>query len=187
MRRPTVVILSVLLLASLGWIGHAAMDQGSARIARELNQTLHLLAAGLWLGGLVPLGWLLLRARGPQNDVDVTLARDIVRRFSHVGYVAVALTALTGAINSFLVVRSLGAMVETEYGRLLALKILLFLAMLVMALVNRFLLSPRIDRDASALLALYRSMGCELGLGLCILAIVSVLGTLPPAIHGNTN
>src|ERR1700730_14892886 len=42
-RQPVVLLLSLGLLASLGWIGHAAMDNGSARIAHELNQTVHLL------------------------------------------------------------------------------------------------------------------------------------------------
>ena len=41
-------------------------------------------------------------------------------------YAAVALLALTGAINSLLLVGSLGAMFGTPYGRLLAFKILLF-------------------------------------------------------------
>src|ERR1700732_799781 len=56
-RRPVVLFLSLGLLASLGWVGHAAMEGGSARIAHELNQTVHLLAAGLWLRGVGALGW----------------------------------------------------------------------------------------------------------------------------------
>ncbi len=181
-RRPVVLTLSLLLLASLGWIGHAAMDEGLARIGHELNQTVHLLAAGLWLGGLVPLGWLLRRAQAAREDAAVINAtRDAIGRFSQMGYLAVALIALTGAINSFLLVGSLRALLATPYGRLLALKILLFFAMVVVALVNRFHLAPRIDRDTLALGALYRTIRLEQGLGLCILAVVSVLGTWPPA------
>jgi putative copper resistance protein D len=101
-RLPVVLILSLLLLASLGWIGHAAMDEGPAWIGHELNQRMHLLAAGLWLGGLVPLGWLLRRARAAQKDAGITLTRDAIDHFSQMGYVAVAFIALTGAINSLL-------------------------------------------------------------------------------------
>jgi len=72
------------------------MDNGAARIAHELNQSVHLLAAGLWLGGLVPLGWLLRRARAAQRDAGISLTRDAIRHFSQMGYVAVALIALTG-------------------------------------------------------------------------------------------
>jgi putative copper resistance protein D len=183
-RQPVILVISLLLLASLGWIGHAAMDEGPARLAHELNQTIHLLAAGLWLGGLVPLGWLLRRARAQQDVAGIALTAEAIRHFSQMGYVAVALIALTGAINSLLLVGSLGAMFDTPYGRLLALKILLFMAMVVVALINRFRLAPRISQDAVALNALCRTIGVEQGLGLCILAVVSVLGTWPPAIHG---
>lgn len=72
------------------------------------------------------------------------------------------------------------------YGQLLALKILLFLAMVCIALFNRFRLLPRFRREAqasAATAALARSVLCEQGLGLAILAVVSVLGTWPPAIH----
>jgi len=97
------------------------------------------------------------------------------------GYVAVALIALTGAINTLLLVGSLDAMFDTSYGRsygrLLAFKILLFLAMVVVALINRFRLAPRIFGDRAALRALGRTVALEQSLGLAVLAIVSVLGT----------
>jgi putative copper resistance protein D len=185
-RRPVVLLLSLGLLASLGWVGHAAMGDGSARIAHELNQTGHLLAAGLWLGGLVPLAWVLRQARRQPGAFAISVTRDALRNFSHMGYVAVALIALTGAINTLLLVGSLDAMFDTPYGRLLAFKILLFLAMVVVALINRFRLAPRISCDRAALRALGRTVALEQSLGLAVLAIVSVLGTWPPALYGGS-
>ena len=176
-RRPVVLILSLGLLPSFGWIGHAAMNNGTARVAHELNQTVHLLAAGLWLGGLAPLAWVLRQARRQPGDFEISLACNALRNFSHLGYVAVALIALTGAINTLLLVGSLDAMFGTSYGRLLAFKILLFLVMVVVALINRFRLAPRISRNATTLGALCRAVVLEQGLGLAVLAIVSVLGT----------
>jgi putative copper export protein len=61
---------------------------------------------------------------------------------------------------------------------------MLFLAMVVVALVNRFRLAPQISSDPAALGALCRTVGLEQGLGLSILAVVSILGTWPPAFHG---
>src|SRR6266446_5383353 len=116
-RRPVVLFLSLALLASLGWVGHAAMDDGAARIAHQLNQTVHLLAAGLWLGGLVPLAWVLRQARRQPGDFAISVTRYALRNFSHVGYVAVALIALTGAINTLLLVGTIDAMFDTSYGR----------------------------------------------------------------------
>jgi len=181
--RPVVLLLSLGLLASLGWVGHAAMDDGLARIAHELNQTGHLLAAGLWLGGLVPLAWIIRQTRRQPGNFAISLARDALCNFSHMGYVAVALIALTGAINTLFLVGSLDAMVGTPYGRLLAFKILLFLAMVVVALINRFRLAPRISGDPGALRALARTVALEQGLALAVLAVVSVLGTWPPALN----
>ena len=181
-KRPVVLILSLGLLASLGWVGHAAMDDGAARIGHELNQTGHLLAAGLWLGGLAPLAWVLRQARLPPGEIS--LVGVALRNFSHMGYAAVAVIALTGAVNTFLLVGSLGALPGTSYGRLLALKILLFIGMVVVASINRFRLAPRISDDPGVLRALRRTVALEQCLGLAVLAVVSVLGTWPPTVSG---
>jgi copper resistance protein D len=182
-RRPTAILaLSLLLLASLAWIGHAAMESGAMGIAHALNQTVHLVAAGLWLGGLLPLGWWLRRARTRRDDRGLIMTRDAIRHFSQMGYIAVAVIALTGVINSFLLVGGFSALIETRYGRLLGVKVLLFLAMVAIALVNRLYLAPRLSSNPAALGALCRTVGLEQGLGLCILAVVSILGTLPPAL-----
>ena len=182
-RRPVVLILAFGLLASLGWIGHAAMEEGAARAGHELNQTGHLLAAGLWLGGLVPLAWF-LRRTGRLPD-EISLVSLALRNFSHMGYAAVALIALTGAVNTFLLVGSFGALLGTAYGRLLVVKILLFIAMVGVASVNRFHLAPQISVEPGALGALRRTVAFEQCLGLAVLAVVSVLGTWPPAFHGH--
>jgi putative copper resistance protein D len=185
-RMPAILALSLLLLVSLAWVGHAVEGRGPVRLVHQINQMLHLLAAGLWLGGLLPLAWLLGRARSPSGTEWTAIAREVVPRFSQVGYVAVALLAATGALNTLLLVGSTRALVDTPYGRLLGLKILLFLAMVGLALFNRFRLLPRLQREPQDLrvaAALTRTILCEQGLGLVILAVVSVLGTWPPAIH----
>jgi len=64
-RMPAILVLSLLLLVSPGWVGHAVEGQGVTSLVHQFNQMVHLLAAGLWLGGLVPLTWLLARAAVP--------------------------------------------------------------------------------------------------------------------------
>ena len=93
---------------------------------------------------------------------------------------------MTGALNTLLLVGSTHALLGTPYGRLLALKIVLFLAMVTVAVFNRFRLLPRLRREpqpSATIAALTRSVLFEQGLGLAILAVVSVLGTWPPAVH----
>jgi hypothetical protein len=55
--------------------------------------------------------------------------RDVVPRFSHMGYPAVALLAATGAINTLLLVGNVDSLAGTPYGRVLSLEILLFSVM----------------------------------------------------------
>jgi copper resistance protein D len=183
---PAILVLSCLLLVSLGWVGHAVEGQGVVRLVHQINQMVHLLAAGLWLGGLLPLAWLLARARSRSEAAWISLARDVVPRFSQMGYAAVALLAATGTMNSLLLVGNFEALVGTPYGRLLGLKIMLFSVMVGLALINRFRLLPRLRREpqpSAPIAALARSVLFEQALGFAVLAVVSVLGTWPPAIH----
>ncbi len=176
---PTLVIAG-LSLASLGFVGHASDMEGLPGLGHELNQAVHLLAGGAWLGGLLPLYALLRRARPDDPAIP-----DGVAHFSQMGYVAVALIAATGVVNSCMLVGSVGALFGTAYGRLLSVKIALYLIMVAIALVNRLTLAPRLGRDDTAPGRLARSVIVEQALGLAVLAAVSVLGTWPPAAMGH--
>ncbi len=80
----------------------------------------------------------------------------------------------------------------TAYGQLLLVKIALFAALVALATVNREVLTPRLSatpRGAKqraselALRGLRRNSLIEAGLGLGVLSIVAVLGTMVPAAH----
>lgn len=179
------VALSALLLVSLGWVGHAADEQGAVGIGHEINQSVHLLAAGIWLGGLVPLAWLAWMARSGSQRWHILL-RAALPQFSHMGYVAVAFVALTGTVNTILLVGSVDGLTGTLYGLVLLVKVALFLLLVTVAMINRFVLVPRIGQEATpsgGTGALLSMVAIEQMLGLAIIAVVSVLGTLPPAIH----
>jgi putative copper resistance protein D len=180
-RGPTaVLLLAGILLASLGWVGHAAVDQGVRGVAHKLNHSLHLLAAGIWLGGLAPLGWLLQPPRERRRPEELRQLGRVLRQFSRIAALAVGLLAITGAINTVLMLGGREAPLATAYGRLLIAKIALYLVMVGLALSNRFRLAPRIARDPGAIGRLCCAVVLEQGLALAILAVVSVLGTLPP-------
>jgi len=176
--------LSALLLASQAWIGHAAMGEGLAGGLRLAIQATHLLAAGAWLGGLLPLGALLAAARHDAQGPTAAAARTALIRFSDMGVIAVGLIVLSGIANVGFMLHALDAFGTTTYGRVLALKLALFLGLVAVATVNRYRLMPRIARqpepDAPLLARIGRNVVVEQALGLLVLAAVSVLGTLPP-------
>jgi len=67
------------------------------------------------------------------------------RRFSALGVVMVATIFISGIVNTWNLVGSIEGLIDTAYEPLLVVKIALFLAMVSVAAVNRFRLSPRLQ------------------------------------------
>ena len=151
---------------------------------------LHFIAASAWMGGLVPLALLFSTVRRNRSLGWVFLARDAARRFSTLGVISVGTLLVSGIVNAWVLVGSLHALIVTPYGQLLVLKVAVFAIMLVFAGVNRFLLVPKLtssletDGQTDVLRQLTRSSVVEAALGFTIFAIVGMLGTLHPVIHG---
>lgn len=168
------------LIALPALVGHAGASPGMAGNFHLVSDMVHLLAAGAWLGGLPAFALLLARARSEPGWDDVAVTA--TRRFSVVGILSVGGLLASGLTNSWYLLSGPRDLVTTDYGRLVALKIGLFAAMVTLAAVNRFYLTPRLP-ERSALRALLRNSIAEIGLGLCVVLFVAVLGTLPPAAH----
>lgn len=171
-------------LASLAWSGHGAMDEGTLRFWHFLSDILHLLAAGAWLGAMLAL---VLMARGPLDEARIRSLAFAVRRFEWIGAVIVLTLSITGVVNYlFIVGARLGEILLGTYGMLLAIKVLLFAGMLVLAALNRFHLGPALAQALRnghyviAANALKRSVAVELAIALLIVALVAWLGTLSP-------
>ena len=104
------------------------------------------------------------------------------------GYVAVAVLMLTGLGNAAFLIPDAGFLLTTDYGRVLLLKLGLFVLMLVFAARNRFGLMSRLASPSAVpmsvaeptLSALRRSVLCEQVLGVSVLAVANILGALPP-------
>ena len=177
------------LTAGLAWAGHAGSTLGDMGSLHLTADGLHLLAAAAWIGGLVSLVLLLVGAQRNQTIASASFARHAVGRFSALGVVSVATLLATGTVNTWILVGSFHALVVTEYGRLLMVKMVAFAVMLAFAAFNRLWLTPRLVSSSgneprlAALHQLARNSMVEIALGLVIFAIVGLLGTLHPAIH----
>lgn len=182
--------LAALLLASLAWAGHGAATAGAAGDLHLAADILHLCAAGIWLGTLAPLALLLAEARRAGEERGAAAARIAVRRFSVLAIAAVLVLLGSGLVNTWFLAGSVPALVGTEYGRLLLGKVALFLLMLVIAAVNLLRLGPRLADPGGTrgtawrtLAQLRRNALLEAAIGLGVLAIVGLLGILPPGLH----
>lgn len=184
--------LAVGLLMAQAWMGHAATGEGLRLVYQALADGLHLLASGIWLGGLPLLVFVLSWALRRDDPSAEALAAEATRRFSALAFVCVSGLLITGGANTWELVGTIPALVGTSYGRLLLLKIGLLLPLLSLAALNLLRDKPSLARAVhdqgrrdvrQSLRRLRRNVGGELLCGSLILLIVGALGILPPAYH----
>ncbi|MFI8218646.1 copper resistance protein CopC [Streptomyces sp. NPDC085932] len=116
--RPVVRVSGTALAVALA-LTWAMAEHASAGIQVPVamaSSVLHLLATGVWLGGLVAL--LLTLRRAPVDGLA-----EVVPRFSRVAFTSVAVLAVTGLYQSWRGLGSLSALTGTSYGRLLLAKL----------------------------------------------------------------
>jgi len=170
--------VSAALLASLGLVGHAAMQTGAEGVLHRANHALHLMTTGAWLGGLVPF----VMCLGAYHRAH--LRREAVKammRFSFWGHFIVAAIVLTGAINIALTSGRAPIPPDTPYLALLDAKIVVVAIMISLAVFNRYVLAPRLKPGAQALALLCLTSTAEVALGAIAVGLVSVFALLDPA------
>ncbi len=180
------LVLATGILIGPAWIGHAGATPGTAGAFPLAADVLHLLAAGAWVGGLPPLA-MLLAAAWRQKDLHwAAVTATTVQRFSLLGVISVTALLASGIVNSWYQVGTLNNLVVTTYGQLVVIKIALFAAMLALASVNRFYLTPRLA-TAGTIGRLCRTSVLESVLGLAAIVVVGFLGAMAPASHAHHN
>jgi putative copper export protein len=157
--------------------GHAAALPDGEGTALWVVETLHLGAAGGWLGMLAPL-FLWLPAARPDQAIAA------VRRFSGVAAVLVGVIAASALAQADALIGRVQALVTTDYGRLAAFKLVLFAVLLGFAVRNRFILTPALagPAPAAALPALRRGVMLSALFGLFVLFAASLLATWGPVL-----
>jgi copper transport protein len=179
-----VPLLALAFLPGLG--GHAGVRQPVA-VLLPVN-VLHVLAAGAWIGGLAVLVLALPPAVRSLGGVERTQLRaGVVSRFSTLALAAVAVLLAGGILQSLLQLADVRGLVETPFGRAIALKIAVVVALLACGAVNRRRTIPALARAAAggvpddrASVALRRTLRIEIALGVAALAISGALAGYQP-------
>jgi putative copper resistance protein D len=188
-RDSTKASLAMVVLASLAGVSHAVASASNAGLLALVGDLGHLITAALWPGGLVPLAVFLRAERRVTGGGNWSLVAHVTQRFSALSLVAVAFLAVTGILNAYFVVGSFRGLWATNYGRLLLVKIGLFLSMIGFGAWNLVVLKPEIIRlglvnqqegPPTTITLLIRSLICETFLAACVLLVVGFLGVTPP-------
>lgn len=155
---------------SLAMTGHAATAPPEALTRPAVF--LHGLGVAFWIGALAPLVALVSK--------PTTAPIAVVSRFSRVAVPAVGVLALTGLGLSIVQLEKPAALIETRYGLILVVKLILVAVLLALAAFNRFRLIPALAGARKAAATLKRSIMLESIVALAILAVVAGWRFTPP-------
>lgn len=185
------LIGSAVLLLAPSWTGHAMLSVKHFRLA-VIADWLHLLTAGLWVGGLfhLALSWRSVSALVPQDRRAIFL-HQVIRSFTRVAVPGVVLLLLAGSYNTWAHVPKVSALWLTPYGQALALKLLFVLLMLFVGAINNYYSGKRAARQISEDVdaktdnqlqrGFVRSVRFEAALGIIVLLVTAALVFLTPA------
>jgi copper resistance protein D len=171
-------VLAVVILAASLMTDHAASRMEN-RLYLVTITTIHVLATGIWIGGLPFLMLSLFRAR------DHTTRWYITQRFSRSALLGVGALVLSGLALSFSYIGSVQEILGTAYGVMVSAKALMLGGLLVLGGVNFLLLR---DRDKGNVMPrLRRLVEAEVGIGITIILTAASLTSQPPAIDQPTD
>ncbi|KHE06864.1 MULTISPECIES: copper homeostasis membrane protein CopD [Citrobacter] len=170
------LMLTIAQFILLAGVGHATLHSGIAGAIQQVNHALHLVCVAAWFGGLLPVLYCMQMAQGRWREQAI----NTMMRFSRYGHLFVIGVLLTGIMNALFIV-GFSVPWHMAYGQLLLLKGALVMLMVAIALVNRYVLVPRMRQDNRSMTLYFVWMTkLEWGIGAVVLAIVSLFATLEP-------
>lgn len=181
-------VAGILACSSFAWMGHGAATQGAPGYVHLAADIAHSLAAGVWIGALACFLVLTVSNVRSRNH-DQALCTSLLE-FSNIGSIAVTVLAISGVINGWFLIgpSHILDIYSSAYGQIFLAKLLVFTGMLLLASLNRYFLTPALERGLrnesyrdDALRRLRISVGLESAAALVLLGLVAWLGTLAPA------
>lgn len=133
---------AVLAILGLALTSHASARE-SWRAAAIASVIVHQWSVALWTGGLIQL----LIARPYERESDRPMP---IQRFSRYALYLAAAGILTGSINAGLILPTLASLWESDYGKVLIVKVILLVPVLVLATFHRATLKRALERAAAA-------------------------------------
>jgi copper transport protein len=139
------------------------------------SDVIHLVAAAVWLGGIVALV-LAFRAIGDARPLAA-----MVRRFSDVALIAVVVVSATGVTMAWIILPSAGELTSTGYGLALLLKAALVVIVIALGAYNRYRLVEAVeDRSDRARRWLGKIVSAEFALLIAVVGVTAVMVTRSP-------
>jgi putative copper resistance protein D len=171
----TVVLAAAALLClavSFAVLGHVSQ----LTIVSRLMLVLHVSAICLWVGSFVPLYMLCSPAIPEQPDVDRQALQTLMVLFGQAAWIVLCALFISGLWLTWHLLDSPAALLNSTYGQLLLLKLLLVAGLLALSARHKFGLVPALMLVGA--LHLRRSIRTQIGLAALILLVTAVFTTV---------
>jgi putative copper export protein/methionine-rich copper-binding protein CopC/mono/diheme cytochrome c family protein len=153
-RRRLTITLGLLLLSALLPLPHALISHASATNPGHQEAVaadyVHLLAMGVWAGGLGTLIVVLTTGGALESAGRRAVLARAIPRFSAIALTCWVALGLTGLYSAWLQVGAIDGLFDTRYGRALIYKLLILAVVLVIAATNLTIVSRRVRQSAPA-------------------------------------
>jgi len=139
--------LGLVLFTTMALSGHAAAVKSSLVLVAVMADWFHLLAAALWVGGMMAIAALYVPVLHTRSMVERTRSlMTVLPSFTPWAVSGVILLAVTGPFSATTQFSTWQQLLTTLYGQLLLIKMLLVGALLVTSTLHVFVLRPRLAR-----------------------------------------
>jgi copper transport protein len=178
--------LAAAVVATGGLVSHgAAVVEGRWVVLGA--QALHLLAMASWAGGLLGFATVFWRAEPARTMGPAARLALAIPAFSGLALLAVGSLAVSGLVLARVHLTQWGELVATPYGRWLAAKLAVFVAMLLLGAWHQMWVQPRLVRlvergePTPGPIPRFRcTVRVEAALGVVALGLAGFLGVTPP-------
>ncbi len=142
------LLLGTLLFIAITMSSHAAAVSSNVLPFAIVDDWLHLLAAALWVGGMLYIAaiYLPVLKRGSPAEQARSLTT-LLPYFSPLAIAGVIIMSVTGPFNATFHMTSWSQLLDTAYGRTLLVKIALVGGLLLTSAVHVGLLRPRVKKE----------------------------------------
>ncbi len=142
------LLFALALIVAFALSGHAAAVSASQRAYALSVDLLHLLCTTFWVGGLLYIALILVPAQAKLSITDcASILVQGLPTFGALAIVSVLVLSGTGSLNTTIHLTSLEQLFTTLYGRILVVKISLFLMMIVISAYHAFFLRAQLAEE----------------------------------------
>ncbi len=174
------IALGGIYLLLIALTSHNAATPNDIRWFAIATDLIHIISATVWVGGVAYLTVASVHAIRSGEQHARTMVRRIASRFAPLAIFATSILVASGIVSSLMQV-TIPEALNTPYGRVLGIKVLLLVVLIALAIRNNRSVASAGEPDATHTRSLSRYVSIELGVAFSVLLATAGLASLEPA------